>query len=226
MAQTLLDRIKATNKEVALLRAELESIDKYYGVPYQEMYEYYHIMKPKQAEKFIEGWVATLIGGAKMDTDQVPEDYKQNDNGDIWVGDSLVIGKNNIELKSSFKGDSGIGGGQFRFYENVPYYMLFKAWDNKKFEMFLLTKQQLVNEIVERAESTKKSAYTSSQGSGVISKLTEEQKIQRLHDNVAGKYADKLGWGFNPKTETELYAKFQDKYLVDPAKVNRIVNGI
>lgn len=223
---TLLDRIKAANKETASIRKELEKIQNYYSVPYSEMYEYYHIMKPKQAEKFIEGWVATLIGGRKIDTADVPDEYKQNDNGDIWVGDSLVIGKNNIEQKSSFRGDTGIGGGQFRFYENVPYYLLFKAWDATRYEMFLLTKEQLVNEIIDRAVSTGKSAFVSSQGSGVISKLTEDQKIQRLRDNVEGKYADKLGWGFNPKTEEDLYKHFQKNYLVDPTEVKGIVNGV
>lgn len=223
---TLLDRIKAANKEVATIRKELEKIQNYYSVPYTEMYEYYHIMRPKQAEKFIEGWVATLCGGGKIESADVPEQYKQNDNGDIWVGDTLTIGKNNIELKSSFKGDSGIGGGQFRFYENVPYYMLFKAYDNNKYELFLLTKQQLVQEIETRALKYGKNSITSSQGSGVISKLDETQKIERLHKNVAGEFQDKLGWSFNPKTEPEYYQEFKNKYLIDPKDVKNKINGI
>lgn len=223
---TLLDRIKAANKEVATIRKELEKIQNYYAVPYTEMYEYYHIMRPKQAEKFIEGWVATLCGGGKIESADVPEQYKQNDNGDIWVGDTLTIGKNNIELKSSFKGDSGIGGGQFRFYENVPYYMLFKAYDNNKYELFLLTKQQLVQEIETRALKYGKNSITSSQGSGVISKLDETQKIERLHKNVAGEFQDKLGWSFNPKTEPEYYQEFKNKYLIDPKDVKNKINGI
>lgn len=221
----LLDRIKAANKEVEACRKELEKIQKYYSVPYNEMYQYYNIMKPKQAEKFIEGWVATLIGGKKIEADLVPDEYKQNDNGDIWTGNKFEIGKNNIELKSSFKGDI-IGGGQFRFYENVPYYMLFKAWNDSNFEMFLLTKDQLIDEIITRSVTTGKSAYVSSQGSGVISKLTEDQKIQRLKDNLDGKFADKIGWGFKPKTEPELYAKFKNKYLVNPADVKGMINGV
>ena len=90
----------------------------------------------------------------------------------------------------------------------------------------LLTKEQLVNEIINRATLTGRSAFVSSQGSGVISKLTEDQKIQRLRDNVDGKYADKLGWGFNPKTEEDLYKHFQKNYLVTPAEIKGIVNGV
>ena len=222
---TLLDRIRKVNKEVDAIRKELSSIDTYYSVPYEEMYEYYHLMKPKQAEKFIEGWVANLIGGHKLISTLVPEQYRQNDNGDLWIGNELTIGKNNIELKSSFTG-STIGGGQFRFYENVPYYLLFKSINSKQYEIFLLTKSQLVNEIVERAESSGKSAMGSSQGSGVFSKMDNAQKIQRLHENVEGLRDDKIGWGFNPGTEKEFYENFKTKYKVMPEDVRKIIDPV
>lgn len=224
---SLLDRIKTANIEVAAIRKELEKIQNYYSVPYPEMYEYYHIMKPKQAEKFIEGWVAALCGGKKIESKEVPDEYKQNDNGDIWIGNLFRIGCNNIELKSSFKSDSGIGGGQFRFYENVPYYMLFKAWDQNRYEMFLLTKAELVQEIISRAESSGRNSITSSQGSGVISKLSEAQKIDRLRKNLTGDFQDKLGWSFNPKTEEDYYKSFKNKYLVtEPATLKERLNAI
>jgi hypothetical protein len=223
---TLLEEIDIAQKALDACRKKLEKIQNYYTVPQNEMYRYYHIMKPKQAEKFIEGWVATCIGGKKIESDLVPEEYKQNDNGDIWVGEKFEIGKNNIELKSSFNADSGIGGGQFRFYENVPFYMIYKAWNIDHHEMFLLTKQQLIDEIINRATASGKSAFVSSQGSGVISKLTNDQKIERLLKNLTGEYQDKLGWSFNPSTEKEFYESFKNKYLVTPDKVKGIVNGV
>lgn len=221
---TLLEEIDIAQAALDACRKKLEKISAYYDVPQNEMYRYYNIMKPKQAEKFIEGWVATKVGGAKMDKNLVPDECKQNDNGDIWVGDTLVLGKNNIELKSSFTG-TGIGGGQFRFYENVPYYLLYKAFDINHHEMFLLTKQQLIDEIISRARSSGMSAFVSSQGSGVISKLDNEQKIDRLLRNLTGEYQDKIGWGFNPKTEAEYYRSFKQKYLVTADQVKDIVNS-
>ena len=223
---TLLEEIDIAQAALDACRRKLEKIQNYYSAPQHEMYRYYHIMKPKQAEKFIEGWVATQIGGKKIESNLVSDEYKQNDNGDIWVGDKFEIGKNNIELKSSFNGDTGIGGGQFRFYENVPYYMLYKAWNIDHHEMFLLSKAQLINEIITRAEQSGRSAFVSSQGSGVISKLDNNQKIDRLRKNLTGEFQDKLGWSFNPNTEIEFYESFKNKYLVSRDKVNGIVNGI
>jgi len=221
---TLLERIIASNKEVEAIRKELEKASNYFNVPYAEMVEYYNVMKPKSAEKFIEGWIATLIGGQKILTKDVPEELKKNDVGDIWVGDALKIGINNIELKSTFRDTDTLGGGQFRFYDPVPWYLLFKVIDNQQYELFLLSKNELITEIVNRANSTGFSAYQSSQGSGVINKLTEEQKIQRLYENVQGKQADKIGWNFNTRTEPELYQHFKDKYKIDAKNVNAKVN--
>ena len=211
---TLLKRIQNANKERLAIQNELKAISEYYDLSYEEMYHYYHAMKPKQAEKFIEGWVAHLYGGTKIDNKQVPVEYKQKDVGDIQGSSNLVIGENNIELKASFNHDSGIGGGQLRLYETVPYYLFFKSWSSTNYEMFLLTKEQLVNEIKQRAIDTGKSAYTSSQGSGDISTLTNEEKLVRLDENVNGTKLDKIGWVFNPKTETEYYKHFCDNYRV------------
>jgi hypothetical protein len=222
------NNLKSTLCEMRRLRKLItpQTIRELYRASYETMYPWYHMMPPKQAEKFIEGWVATQIGGQKITSSQVNEEFKKNDNGDIWAGDTLIIGKNNVELKCIFKDGSHIGGGQFRFYENVPYYMFFKAWDETRHEVFLLTKNQLVSEIIERGRNTNYSAYGSSQGSGVINKLTRDEKIVRLLENVEGKYADKIGWGFNADTEIDLYKKFCDNYRVELYDVKRIINEI
>lgn len=225
---TLIDEVKEINIRMSAIRAKIDKVrlSEYYNVPYEDMHPLYHAMKPKKAEKFIEGWVATLIGGKKIEKELVPEEYKQNDNGDIWVGNNFELGKNNIELKSIFNTNNHIGGGQFRFYERVPYYMFFRSWDETHYEMFLLSKEQLVQEIVNRTDSSGKKAFGSSQGSGVICKMTNEERIIRLHENLEGKQQDKIGWGFNAKTEPEFYSAFKERYQVNPKDVNRIINGI
>jgi hypothetical protein len=223
---TLLEEIAAAQASLDRCRSKLGKVENYYSASKDEMYQYYQIMRQKQAEKFIEGWVATQIGGKKISRTNVPDQFKKNDNGDIWVGDELKIGHNNIELKSSFASTPAIGGGQFRFYENVPFYLLYKVWDKDFHEMFLLRKEQLVDEIISRARNTSKSAFVSSQGSGIISKMDTEQRIRRLQDNVNGTYHDKLGWSFNSQTEKEFYEDFKDKYLVTPQEVKEIINGL
>lgn len=222
---SLLERIREHNQKTVELRKELESMKNYYAVPYEEMYEYYHIMPQRSAEKFVEGWIANLIGGQKMEDASVPEELRKDDNGDIWIGDVLTIGQNNIEVKVIFREATNIGGKQFRFYEDVPYYLIFKAWDATRYEIFLLSKEELVNEIKTRAETTDRSAFISSQGSGVISRMTQEQKVTHLLECVAKQHDTKITWEFNSKTEPELYKSWQDKYLVKPQDIRTRILG-
>ena len=68
------------------------------------------------------------------------------------------------------------------------------------------------------------SAYTSSQGSGDISRLSNEQKIQRLDENLNRNKFDKIGWGFNPQTEQDYYQYFKAKYQMTAEQIYAIFN--
>lgn len=197
------------------IQKELGSMHQYVDLPYEEMVDVYDCMKPKQAEKFIEGWVANLIGGKKLSKREAPTEFAKNDLGDIQLGKgALEVGVNNVELKVIFQqGSTRIGGGQLRFFEPVAYYMFFKPIDRTRYEMFLLTKEQLVNEIKERARTSSRKAFCSSQGSNDITGDTEP-RLARLDENLAGVRMDKICWDFNMKTEPEYYERFKKKYLV------------
>lgn len=229
---SLLDRIKVNYKERIKIQELLETIDKYYETPYEEMYYYYKFMKQKSAEKFIEGWVAAVTGCKKKDASSY--DKKNDDDGldlgDLVAGEKLIPGKNNIELKVSFEGD-GIGGGQLRFYEPVAGYLFMKAWNETKVEYFYLTKDQLISEIQKRAvtpmgqnKNGQDKFYTalgSSQGSGKI-KGDNTKRLTILQENLDQKRQDQIGWSFNAKTEPELYKSWQHKYLKTPTELKEL----
>jgi hypothetical protein len=236
---TLLERIKANRKETEEIRNLLDSIESYYNTPYVEMYEYYHQMKQKSAEKFIEGWVAFHTGTKKKDSVSYDKnnDIDGLDLGDLVAGELLVPGKNNIELKVSFASGNDIGGGQLRFYEDVAGYLFMKAWSTTKVEYFYLTKAELIDEIKTRATTPYKinkktgepvfyEAFTSSQGSGKFKKRDNATRLQVLQENLDKNRQDLLGWSFNSKTEPELYKSWQAKYLKTPAELTQIFKEI
>lgn len=201
------------------IRRKIGAASQYIDLPYEDMIVVYGLMKAKQAEKFIEDWVANLIGGKKVNKSEASPEYAKCDLGDIQLGKGkLLVGSNNIELKVNMAMNNTIGGGQLRFFEPVAGYMFFKAINDKKYEMFLLTKEQLVSEIKERALVSGRSAFCSSQGSNDI-KGSNEERLIRLDENVAGNKMDKIGWTFNPKTEKEYYESFKHKYLVSPEEL-------
>jgi hypothetical protein len=221
----ILDELREHNARGRELAKKLEKPEYYFDLSYKDMYSLYEFWPNMRSNKFIEGWIARLVGGHKMQVELLPEAYKKRDCGDIYIGETVSVGVNNIEVKSSFRDDAhNIGGKQFRFYENVPYYLIFKGWSADRYEMFLLTKAELVNEIKTRAETTDRTAFISSQKSNYISKMTQEQKVICLLENAAGKLNDQITWEFNAKTETELYKRFQDLYLVTAEQVKQKFN--
>jgi len=217
---TIFDELRAHNARGRVLAKKLQEPKQYYDIPYADMYALYEFWPNMRANKFIEGWIARLVGGHKMQAKLLPAAYQKRDCGDIYIGETLDLGNNNVEVKSSFRDDAhNIGGKQFRFYENVPYYLIFKGWSADRYEMFLLTKAELVGEIKTRAETTDRSAFISSQGSNYVSAMTQQEKIVCLLENAQGLRQDSLTWEFSAKTETELYKRFQSRYLVSPDQV-------
>jgi hypothetical protein len=203
------------------IRTEIGATSQYIDLPYEDMLVVYGLMKAKQAEKFIEDWVANLIGGKKVDKREAEANYAKCDLGDIQLcKQKLQVGLNNIELKVNMAMNDTIGGGQLRFFEPIAGYMFFKAINDIKYEIFLLTKEQLVSEIKERALASGRSAFCSSQGSNDI-KGSNEERLARLDENVRGEKMDKIGWTFNSKTEKEYYESFKNKYLVTPEEIKK-----
>ena len=194
----------------------------YVNSSYPIMYNVYMMLKQKQAEKFIEKWVANLVGGKIISKKDASFEFSKKDIGDIQISNGpLVVTKNNVELKCIFQENNlRIGGGQFRFYEPIGGYLFFKAFDENYFEMYLLSKDQLIQEIKQRAINSGRSAYCSSQGSNDINGSTDE-KLKRLDENVAGLRSDKISWGFNIKTEKKYYDEFKAKYYVTPEDVKK-----
>ena len=226
------DEIKHYLKLQNKLRSQLSKISEYYSLTYETIYFYNRLMSKQQSDKFMEGWVAYLIEGKKIDSRTIPVEYQNRDLGDIQLGENLIPSKNNIELKYSFNPKPSIGGQQLRLYEPVKWYIFFKGWDADNYEMFLLSKEQLVKEIEERAISSGLTAYSSAQGSGRYKddqgkSLDNDTRIKILKEEIfTNNRQDLIGWDFNTKTESDYYQSFQSKYKVTPEQVKQIINEV
>lgn len=226
-------------REVQTLREVIAAypIEELKKLPYNEMYSIYRAgMKQKRAERFIEDWVAFQLNVSKKSSMRYDRlnDVDGFDLGDLVSGSVLVPGKNNIELKVSFEGDS-IGGGQFRFYEPIAGYLFMKAWNANFMEMFYLSRDELICEIKERGHTPKSfdrngdpvyyAVIGSSQGSGKI-KGCNDRRLVILEENIKSIRQDQIGWSFNARTEPDLYQKWQDKYLFTIEELKEKMNEI
>ena len=231
-----IEQLRLHMAEHIKMQESLEKIEHYYNTSYEDMYVLFHIMKQKSAEKFVEGWIAYQTGTKKKTASSYDKKNDKDgfDLGDLVAGPILIPGKNNFEFKVIFTGYS-IGGGQFRFYEPVAGYLFMKAWDSKTVEYFYLTKDELLNEIRQRATTPYGkdkngndkfyAALGSSQGSGKI-KGDNAARLKILQENLDQTRADQIGWDFNTKTEPELYKSWQNKYLKTTAELTDLFKKI
>lgn len=162
----------------------------------------------KITSRWWERRIANLLG---WKTDP-KDDNDSQDYGDLFAP-PFVIGEDNIELKASEKlGRYDIGGQQFRFYERIPYYMLWKLDPIEDFgRCFLLSKDDLHNEIFEH----KSFVPGISQGSGKTAGLSNTQRLQLVEETFNNKNQLLWGVGFNPRTNRDLYERWQSDYMVD-----------
>ena len=162
------------------------------------------LIESKISSRFWERWIAFQIGARCKNKDKDTGE----DGGDLVLpGERSLI--DCIELKTCEK-TQHVGGGQFRFWEKTPWYLfftIFRGPDARSdyFELFLLTKQELINEVVIHGNKV-----GSSQGSGKFNS-SREQMLQILNENLIGLRQDLLSFGFNPKSETNLKYKKNDE---------------
>jgi len=154
--------------------------------------------------------IANLLSWGTQPSSDDPDD--EQDYGDLFAP-PFVLGEDNIELKTNEKlGRPHIVGQQFRFYENIPFYMMFKLDPEEDIgRCFMFSKEDLYKEIFEH-----ESSYPwSSQGSGKTTGLDRPERLRLIEDSFEGKNQILWGFGINPKSKPDVYERWCDEYLVD-----------
>lgn len=160
--------------------------------------------------RYWERRIANLLDWDTQPKSEDPND--EQDYGDLFAP-PFVLGEDNIELKTNEKlGRPHIVGQQFRFYEKIPFYMMFKIDPVEDISRtFMFSKQDLYKEIFVH----KSSFPWSSQGSGNTTGLNESQRLNLIEESFEGKNKNLWGFGINPKSKPEVYERWCDEYLVD-----------
>ena len=160
--------------------------------------------------RYWERRISNLLEWKTQPKSDDPDD--QQDYGDLFAP-PFQLGQDNIELKTNEKlGRPHIVGQQFRFYENIPFYMMFKLDEQQDTSRtFLFSKDDIYREIfVEHS-----SLPWSSQGSGNTTGLDNTQRLRLIEDSFEGKNKNLWGFGINPKSKPDVYERWQDTYEVD-----------
>jgi hypothetical protein len=193
--------MKTVREALFSLRSKFpKKVKEWADMPYGDMmYNFYHTMEQKKAEKWLEPWVAAQLKGRQMNKEDKRAFPKYTgDFGDLMIGDRLNLGVNNFELKASMDEteDKAIGGGQLRYYDNVAGYVFFQGKGPNKFELYYISKEEIIEMEKKRIENA--GGLTCSQGTGIWSKdASKERLVEILQENVSGVSKNQLGFKFD-----------------------------
>lgn len=143
------------------------------------------------------------------------------DYGDLFFG-KKILGRDNTELKSAEKdGRDVIGGGQMRFFENIPFYLFLQDQQggNDYFNLYLLSKKQIHEEIfihrVCRCSPSQVSGQTKKMYEGQLKKMADNEVLQRVQESFDGK--NNILWGFSIDSNP---GEFTRKEPIKPKNLN------
>lgn len=170
----------------------------------------------KITSRWLERRIANAIGGKWNPLSEDGKDY-----GDILAG-AGVIGEDNIELKSSEKdGRYRIGGGQCRFFENIPYYLFlqYQQGGNDYFDLYLLSKEDIWQEIfvhkVCRCSPSQVSGQTKVLSEGQMKKMSDDEVRKLVQESFDSK--NNILWGFGIDSNP---GEFKRKEPTKPKNMN------
>lgn len=164
----------------------------------------------KITSRFLERWVARATGA-----DPNPQSLNGNDAGDLLFGNKR-LGLDNAELKATEKvGRFSIGGGQLRFFEDIPYYIFlqFQQDGNDHFDLYLLSKQEMHDEIFEyqvcRCSPSQVSGQTKVVVNGNLAKMDDDQVRELVQESFDQK--NKIVWGFGIDSQVKPFVRKEPK---------------
>jgi hypothetical protein len=164
----------------------------------------------KITSRFWERRYANMLGWTTN-----PKSTDGRDYGDLMPTNG-VIGIDNIELKTTeVYGNYNIGGGQLRFYENIPWYMFSVLDDNFQAHTYVMHKDDIYNEIFIYG----KGIGSVSQGSGKTrhsdgTKFSKQEKLDLMNETFKGNNDILWGFGINGKRDTKTKKSWDKKYKV------------
>ena len=186
------------------------------NIPIDEMVTYARFIGNSQVySRWYEKVIANLLDWDRNPTK--PDDGQ--DYGDLMVKNG-IIGEDNCELKTTTRYEAHyIGGGQCRFYEDIPWYIFLSSDpEEDTANFYILSKDDIYKEAFEFDTGV----GSISQGSGKTkhsdgTKFSREEKKQLLKETFEQKNDHLWGFGIDCTSKNQLdnYKRWTKLYKVD-----------
>lgn len=185
------------------------------SLSYQDWYDYRITISHQMATRADEKWFANAVGG---DTKGTGKQYwepfsREVDIGDGYCGDSLIPGKNNYDLKVTFKERKvidSIGFQQYRPADPIAFYAALMGTGPKDYTLIIVPKDVAFRMKVDKIAKTGK--LGSAHGTGLYDKMTTEEKIAVMQEAVSTGKSCVIGFDVKKNSSKEDFELLMDTY--------------
>jgi hypothetical protein len=199
-----------------------------YDLPYSDWYYYRDCLSHQKRTRADEVWFARSVGGGQDNIGKQWSDVlgREVDVGDGYIGESILPGVNNYDLKVTYQERpiiTGIGFQQYRPADPIAFYAAMMGVSPEDYTLIIVPSDVAFRMKVDKISKTGK--LGSAHGTGLYDNLTTEEKVNVLKEaKLIGK-SSVLSFAVNKKSDKEDFELLMDKYRMRLDDVADFIKG-
>lgn len=206
---------KELGRAIKAFRNSSQGKDLDYSLPYQDWYYVRLCISHQKATRGDEYWFANQVGGnIKGSGKQFYEPFNRKvDLGDGYIGDEIIPGVNNYDLKVTFQDRpqiKQIGFQQYRPADPVAFYAALMGTNELDYTLIVVPSEVALQMKIDKIKRT--GNLGSAHGTGLYDEMTTEQKVQVLTEAKSTGKSSVLSFAVNQGSDREDFDMLMDNY--------------
>ena len=206
---------KELGRAIKAFRNSSQGKDLDYSLPYQDWYYVRLCISHQKATRGDEYWFANQVGGnIKGSGKQFYEPFNRKvDLGDGYIGDEIIPGVNNYDLKVTFQDRpqiKQIGFQQYRPADPVAFYAALMGTNELDYTLIVVPSEVALQMKIDKIKRT--GNLGSAHGTGLYDEMTTEQKVQVLTEAKSTGKSSVLSFAVNQGSDRADFDMLMDNY--------------
>jgi len=199
-----------------------------YDLPYEDWYDFRICLSHQMATRADEKWFAKRINAKTDNTGkQWWEPFSREvDIGDGYCGDNIIPGRNNYDLKVTFKERNSIdciGFQQYRPADPIAFYAALMGTGSKNYTLIIVPKDVALRMKLDKIIKTGK--LGSAHGTGLYDKMTTEEKVKVITEAASSGKSCVVGFDVKKTSSKEDFELLMDKFRMNFEDVHSFINN-
>lgn len=196
------------------------------GLSYEDWYDYRLCLSHQMATRADEKWFARKVGGSTEGTGkQWWEPFSREvDIGDGFCGSVLIPGKNNYDLKVTFKERkivNSIGFQQYRPADPIAFYAALMGHSPKEYTLVIVPKDVALSMKIDKIRKTGK--LGSAHGTGLYDQMSTEEKMKVILEASTTGKSCVVGFDVKQSANPKDFELLMDKYRMKFEDVSNFI---